>query len=93
MRAPINSPKDISHTPFQFIRLNVYKHFVVTTQIAISDQFYGWLCGFRKMAMIVSPPDVVTDFQNFLDDIYGKYQIDWKMIKPTRELMILVDSW
>ena len=29
-----------------------------------------------KMAMIVSPPDVVTDFQNFLDDIAGKYQID-----------------
>lgn len=52
------------------------KHFIVTTQIAISDQFYGWLCGFRKMAVIVSPPDVVTDFQNFLDDIYGKYQID-----------------
>lgn len=34
------------------------------------------ICGFRKMAMIVSPPDVVTDFQNFLDNIYGKYQID-----------------
>ena len=59
-----------------FYRPDDDKHFVVTTQIAISDQFYGWLCGFRKMAMIVSPPDVVTDFQNFLDDIYGKYQID-----------------
>ena len=59
-----------------FYRPDDDKHFVVTTQIAISDQFYGWLCGFRKMAQILSPTDVVSDFQNFLDDIAGKYQID-----------------
>lgn len=59
-----------------FYRPDDDKHFVVTTQIAISDQFYGWLCGFRKMAKIVSPPDVVSDFQKFLDDIYGRYEID-----------------
>ena len=52
------------------------RHFVVNAEIAISDQFYGWLCGFRKMAKIVSPPDVVEDFQNFLDDIYGRYEAD-----------------
>lgn len=59
-----------------FYRPDGDRHFVVTTQIAISDQFYGWLCGFRKMAQILSPTDVVSDFQNFLDDIAGKYQID-----------------
>ena len=75
-----------------FYRPDDDTHFIVTTQIAISDQFYGWLCGFRKMAMIVSPPDVVSDFQNFLNDIAGKYQIDQKMIKPFRKLMILKDS-
>jgi len=52
------------------------RHFVVNTEIAISDQFYGWLCGFRKMAKIVSPPSVVEDFQNFLDDIYGRYETE-----------------
>ena len=57
-----------------FYRPDGDKHFVVSTDVAISDQFYGWLCGFRKMAQIVSPPDVVNDFQNFLDDIYGKYE-------------------
>lgn len=57
-----------------FYRPDGDRHFVVTTQIAISDQFYGWLCGFRKMAKIVSPPDVVADFQNFLGDIQGRYQ-------------------
>lgn len=59
-----------------FYRPDDERHFVVTTEIAISDQFYGWLCGFRKMAKIVSPPDVVADFQNFLDDIYGRYDAD-----------------
>ena len=59
-----------------FYRPDDDTHFVVTTQIAISDQFFGWLCGFRKMAKIVSPPDVVADFQKFLDDIYGRYEID-----------------
>ena len=52
------------------------RHFVVNTEIAISDQFFGWLCGFRKMAKIVSPPSVVEAFQNFLDDIYGRYDVD-----------------
>lgn len=59
-----------------FYRPDDDTHFVVTTQIAISDQFFGWLCGFRKMAKIVSPPDVVEDFQNFLDDIYGRYETE-----------------
>ena len=57
-----------------FYRPDDDTHFVVTTQIAISDQFFGWLCGFRKMAKIVSPPDVVADFHKFLDDIYGRYE-------------------
>ena len=57
-----------------FYRPDDDTHFVVTTQIAISDQFFGWLCGFRKMAKIVSPPDVAADFQKFLCDIQGKYE-------------------
>jgi predicted DNA-binding transcriptional regulator YafY len=59
-----------------FYRPDDDTHFVVTTQIAISDQFFGWLCGFRKMAKIVSPPDVVADFQKFLSDISGRYELE-----------------
>jgi hypothetical protein len=44
--------------------------------VEISDQFYGWLCGFRKKAKIVSPPDVAADFQKFLDDIQGRYETE-----------------
>lgn len=50
------------------------RHFIVTTDVEISDQFYGWICGFRKKAVIVSPPDVVEDFQKFLGDIQGRYE-------------------
>lgn len=59
-----------------FYKLDDNTHFIVTTDVEISDQFYGWICGFRKKATIVSPPDVVSDFQNFLDDIYGRYEIE-----------------
>ena len=52
------------------------RHFVINTEIAISDQFYGWLAGFRKMAKIMSPPDVVSDFQQFLADISGRYETE-----------------
>lgn len=50
------------------------RHFIVTTDIEISDQFYGWVAGFRKKAKIVSPPEVVEGFQKFLQDIQGRYE-------------------
>ncbi len=52
------------------------RHFIVTVDVAISDQFFGWLAGFRKMAKIVAPADVVADFQKFLDDIAGRYETE-----------------
>ena len=33
---------------------------------------------FRKMSKFVLPPDVVSDFQNFLDDIYEKMKMTKK---------------
>jgi hypothetical protein len=56
-----------------FYRPDDERHFVVSVDIAVSDQFYGWLAGFRKMAKIVSPPEVVSDFQKFLSDIATRY--------------------
>lgn len=51
-------------------------HFVVSTDVAISDQFYGWVAGFRKMATIIMPQEVVTDFRKFLDDISSRYETE-----------------
>lgn len=50
------------------------RHFIVAANVAISNQFFGWIAGLRKMAKILSPPDVVEDFQKFLADIQGRYE-------------------
>lgn len=50
------------------------KHFIVKADVEISDQFYGWISGFRKKAQIIAPPEVVEDFHSFLDDIYSRYE-------------------
>ena len=49
-------------------------HFVVSADVEISDQFYSWICGFRKHAAIVSPPDVVDGMKKFLSDISTRYE-------------------
>lgn len=50
------------------------KHnFIVNADVEISDQFYAWLCGFRKRASIVRPPEVIEGFKAFLKDIESKY--------------------
>ncbi|MBQ7758265.1 helix-turn-helix transcriptional regulator, partial [Anaerotignum sp.] len=49
-------------------------HFVVTADIEISDQFYGWICGLYKNVTITDPPEVVEGFKNFLEDISSRYK-------------------
>ena len=48
-------------------------HFTVTTQIEISDQFFGWVLGFGKKAKILEPPAVVDQFAAYLDKIRKMY--------------------
>ena len=50
-------------------------HFAVSADIEISDQFYSWVCGFRKAAVILSPPDVVEGMEKFLKDIASCYKV------------------
>ena len=49
------------------------RHFTVSVSVEVSDQFFAWVCGFRKRASIVGPLDVVEGFKQFLGDIQGKY--------------------
>ena len=37
-------------------------HFSVTTQVEISDQFFGWILGFGKKAKLLYPNDVIDKF-------------------------------
>ena len=45
-----------------------------TVNVAVSDQFFAWVCGFGKRMKIVSPSPVVEDFKQYLDKIRGMYE-------------------
>lgn len=49
------------------------RHFSVEVEIDVSDQFFAWICGFRKKAKIISPPEVEEAFKQFLADITSRY--------------------
>lgn len=57
-----------------FYRPDDEKHFVVTADVETSDQFFAWVCGFRKKAKIINPPDVVEGMREFLEDIKKRYE-------------------
>lgn len=48
-------------------------HFNVSTQVDVSDQFFGWLCGFGKKAKIMHPQTVADQFVEYLDKIKSNY--------------------
>lgn len=48
-------------------------HFTVTTTVEISDQFFGWICGFRSRAKIVGPTTVVAGMEQYVSDIKNLY--------------------
>ncbi len=49
-------------------------HFIVSADVEVSNQFYGWLCGFGRRARIVSPESAVKEFKEYLEKINGMYQ-------------------
>lgn len=49
-------------------------HFTVSADVEISDQFFGWLCGFGTKAKLFSPSTVVNDFTSYLERIQNKYK-------------------
>ena len=48
-------------------------HFTVFADVEISDQFFGWICGFGKKAKIIAPESVVDQFKDYLDKIREGY--------------------
>ena len=51
-------------------------HFIAVADIEVSDQFYSWICGFRKKATILSPVEVVDGMKKFLEDISKRYEME-----------------
>ena len=50
------------------------KHFTAIVNVAVSKQFYGWLCGLGNKVKIISPSPVVEDFKKYLDKMRGMYE-------------------
>ena len=48
-------------------------HFKVSTQVNVSDQFFGWLCGFGDRVRILHPQIVADQFVEYLDKIKSNY--------------------
>lgn len=49
-------------------------HFTATVRVAVSSQFYGWLCGLGNKVKIISPEPIVEDFKQYLDKMRGLYE-------------------
>lgn len=49
-------------------------HFILTTEVEISDQFFGWLLGFGKRVKLITPIEVAEQFTAYLDKIRQMYE-------------------
>lgn len=50
------------------------RHFLVTISVEVSDQFFGWLCGFGRRIKIMHPESVREKFKAHLDKMRGMYE-------------------
>lgn len=48
-------------------------NFIVTTEIEITDQFFGWLLGFGNRVVLENPKTVVEQFKKYIDKIRELY--------------------
>ena len=48
-------------------------HFTVTADVVVSPQFFAWVCGFRSLAQIIGPEDVVQKIREHVADVMAMY--------------------
>ncbi len=48
--------------------------FTVSTDVSISNQFFGWICGLGDLVKILSPVDVVERFKAYLAQLQAIYE-------------------
>ena len=72
-----NSIFDVMYERFGTDGVSYHKcddnHFEVSVILEVSPKFFGWLCGFGKDAKLISPPAVVDEFYNYVDEIKRQY--------------------
>ena len=50
------------------------RHFRVTVNVAVSNQFFGWVFGLGKMVRIVGPESVKEKMNKALEGILERYE-------------------
>ena len=50
------------------------RHFTIVHDIAVSRQFYGWILGFGKQAVILQPKRVRKEMRQYLNEIAAMYK-------------------
>ena len=73
----VNSLLDTAIDRFGTKGLNYSKvdenHFTVNPEVELSDQFFGWLCGFGNKVKMIAPDFAIEDFTAYLDKIRTVY--------------------
>ena len=52
------------------------KHFIISTKVEVSSQFYSWLCGFGTMVKIISPQNAIEGYTDYLKEISDSYKVE-----------------
>lgn len=52
------------------------EHFKFTADVAVSPQFFAWICGFGTQAEIIGPAEVVSEFAKHIRSIADQYPSD-----------------
>ncbi len=48
-------------------------HFIVFTEVEVSEQFFGWLLGFGRRVVLIDPSSTVQEFRDYLDKVRELY--------------------
>lgn len=49
------------------------EHFIARVEVAVSEQFYGWITGLGRDVEILSPESVVEEYRTLLAELGGMY--------------------
>ena len=49
------------------------EHFTCTVRVAVSPQFYGWLCGFGSEAAVLEPREAAEAYRDYLREILSGF--------------------
>ena len=49
-------------------------HFTVAADVVVSPQFFAWICGFRNLAQITGPDEVVQKMREHVADVMTMYK-------------------